>query len=146
MSSEIDSGTHLFGSSRLLSCLSHLSTTSRLYKAASWVMLRQDLYFALVHSRPLSMPLNNYLIDMVPDDFSDDACANRAVILFAQVLSYCFGADGPSGKTWNDLTRNNEDWFQSKPASFTPLWTGPAGKAGASPFPVLYMLLPVHGK
>ncbi|KAI9689580.1 MAG: hypothetical protein M1822_010232 [Bathelium mastoideum] len=145
--SEIDSGTHLLGSSQLLTSLSHLSTTSHLHKAASWVMLRQDLYFALVHGQPLTMPLYNYVTDMISEqDGNDDAWANRAVVLFAQVLSYCFGEDGQSDEAWNSLTQSIDDWFYLKPSSFNPLWTGLATEHPDSVFPVLYMLLPGHGK
>lgn len=142
-----DTGTHLLGSSRLLNALSHLADISSLCKAAIWVVLRQDIYLALVRWRPLSLDLQNYSTAEIFSGFNeDDSFANQAVFLFAQILNSCVTSNHLSQLEWQDFDQRNETWLKLKPASFEPLWKEHDASNAKPAFPTAYMLLPSHGK
>ncbi|UQC78852.1 uncharacterized protein CLUP02_04330 [Colletotrichum lupini] len=57
---DTDFGVHLSGSSKLLNSMFSLASKGGLGEAASWIVLRQDYWVALVKSQPLSINLDSY--------------------------------------------------------------------------------------
>ncbi|RYP89463.1 hypothetical protein DL769_000014 [Monosporascus sp. CRB-8-3] len=147
-----DVGTHLYGSARLLNTASSLAATGGLGEAASWVVLRQDIYVSLTKSQPLCIQLDHYRrsSSFINDDA--ESLANRAVFLCGQVLAYAFGS-GTTFPTLDDdeWTRLNDDadrWLMSMPVDFTPFWVdGLVGKNVDGPvFPAVWMTRPAHSE
>lgn len=52
---ESDTGTHLLGSAKFIALASSFATQGGLGEAASWVVLRQNLYVSLAMSTPLRL-------------------------------------------------------------------------------------------
>lgn len=99
---------------------------SSLGAASYWVGLRQEIYRAVMHRRPVEISLFHSLVDqtLTKDDESgqnDYDWANRAVVYCANVLNYVFGQreDGMVER-WQELHREGQAWEENKPASFTP--------------------------
>ncbi|KAF2452414.1 hypothetical protein BDY21DRAFT_173906 [Lineolata rhizophorae] len=141
---DVDTGTHLFGSSRILNSMSSFAAKGGLGEAASWIVLRQDIYFSLTKSQPLYIQLESYKMSSSFTDNSAESLANRAVFLCAQLLAYAFhcGAD-LDVQLWNELNEEVEKWYETKPWQCTPLWVGPQGSSGSA-FPSIWMIRPAH--
>jgi len=99
---------------------------SSLGAASYWVGLRQEIYRAVMHKKPVEITLVHSLVDkpLIMDDESgqnDYDWANRAVVHCAKVLNYVFGPreDGEVER-WQDLHSEGQAWEKNKPASFNP--------------------------
>ncbi|KAK3196684.1 hypothetical protein K4F52_000028 [Lecanicillium sp. MT-2017a] len=85
--SDSDTGTHLLGSSRFLTLASSFANQGGLGEAASWIVLRQNLYVSLAKSSPLRMDLAHYRNSSSYLGSNDESFANRAVLTCAEVNS-----------------------------------------------------------
>lgn len=151
---DTDVGTHLYGSTRLLNTASSLAATGGLGEAASWVVLRQDIYISLTKSQPLYIVLDHYKQSSSFVNNDPESLANRAVFLCGQVLAYAFG----SGTTLatldvDDWTRLNDDadkWQMSMPLDSAPFWVDGLREGNRdgndSVFPAAWMTRPAYGK
>ncbi|KAJ2897484.1 hypothetical protein MKZ38_004651 [Zalerion maritima] len=124
------SGTHLSGSSRLLnSSASSLVAKGGLGEAASWIVLRQDIYLSLTKSQPLSISLENYKHSSSFTGMDAESTANRIVFLCGRILAYtfrpdyCLDFDG-----WDALNHEVDAWHASKPWHSSPYWVESPGK------------------
>lgn len=135
----------MFGSSRLLDSISSFASKGGLGEAASWVVLRQDIYFSLTRSRPLYLQLENYRNSSSFDDPDAESIANRAVFLFAQILAYAFNSGPVLGiDSWNRLDEEVETWNRSKPWHATPLWVDLSRSTRGTAFPTVWLTRPAH--
>ncbi|KAI0599456.1 hypothetical protein F4775DRAFT_127590 [Biscogniauxia sp. FL1348] len=146
---DVDSATHLSGSSLLLNSISDLATGGGLGEAASWIVLRQDIYVSLKTSKPLSIQLDSYRgsASFARDDAG--SIANQAVFLCGRALRYAFR---PSARLdvreWEQLSEDVEKWYESKPRDFRsyymedPMTMDPAARSSA--FPTLWMSRPAY--
>lgn len=144
----------MYGSTRLLNTASSLAATGGLGEAASWVVLRQDIYLSLTKSQPLYIGLDHYRESSSFINNDAESLANRAVYLCGQVLAYAFG----SGTTFatldiDDWTRLNNDaakWHAALSVESIPFWVNGAGNGNGnindSAFPVAWMTRPAHSK
>lgn len=144
---DVDPGTHLLGSARILGMASTFAAQGGLGEAASWVVLRQNLYVSLANTANLSMDLDLYRTSSSFLGSHDGSFANRAVFLCSHVLSRTLCSERPLGlKEWQDLHDEARRWHESVPHTFRPYYTedGSAGKA--SLFPTILLTRPAHGR
>ena len=83
---ELDMGTHLLGSSRVLKNFTS-SGSGGLAEACFWVVLRQDMFISLTRSTPPSAPLENIMGSRAFTEFDPESIANRMVYLCSRILS-----------------------------------------------------------
>lgn len=117
---ENDERCHLLGSTRLLNSISSYAADGGFKESASWISLRQHIYIALTNEQPLSLNLENYRHSGVFVDNSDEAWADRIILIFASILNFVFGSDQHKGQQfienrWSELEAEAEAWNQRKP-------------------------------
>lgn len=131
-------GTHLFIDASRSGSIenSTLSDPSNLFNsfefnglrgAAFLVALRQELFIALVSQRPVlpafSLLRFNRSLQGPTDDYT---WANRIMPFAVDVLDFCYGqtttSSIESAIRFDELTAYAEQWFNSKPATFNPIY------------------------
>lgn len=146
---EGDVNTHLTGSSRLLNSESRFIARGGLGEAASWVVLRQDLYVCLTRSLPLRISLDGYRHSSAFIDTNDHALANRAVFICGRAVMYAMGPDSTlDPDVWDELDRDMKNWFQSTPWRFLSHTAEPSAinNDTDTAFPTLWMPRRVQGR
>ncbi|KAF2475054.1 uncharacterized protein BDR25DRAFT_384596 [Lindgomyces ingoldianus] len=121
-----DEQCHHFGTTRILNSISSFAADGGLRESASWVSLRQHIYVSLTTQQPLDLSLENYRHSSVFREYDDEAWANRAIFLFANVLKHVFeGRESSplSRDKWAELDAEVNEWERTKPWTFTPLFT-----------------------
>ncbi|KAH8669099.1 hypothetical protein BX600DRAFT_461227 [Xylariales sp. PMI_506] len=109
-----------------------------LRRAAASALLRQELYFAVLHQRPIGQSLGYLDIEQGDHDSLDDsAWAHRMVLHLSNVVQYCFGVERDRA-TYMRLVQYSEEWFLSKPASFEPVLV--QEQSDGDVFPDIYLL------
>ncbi|KAH6896536.1 hypothetical protein B0T10DRAFT_525993 [Thelonectria olida] len=137
---EGDVNTHLTGSSRLLNSESEFAARGGLGEAASWVVLRQDLYVCLTKSLPLRISLDSYRNSQAFIDASDHSIANRAVFICGRVVAYAMGPNSSlDADVWDELDREMKRWHESTPWRFLSSDSTAIGNESDSAFPTLWM-------
>ncbi|KAJ3545699.1 hypothetical protein NM208_g2387 [Fusarium decemcellulare] len=122
--SETDTGTHLLGGSRLLNDVPDFAAQGGLSEAASWIILRQNLHVSLIKSEPMRVNLDKYRHSRSFVDTTDEAFANRAVLLCCQVLAAAFGSGSQLDyDTWTQLSEEVVQWRSSIPAHYRPYYS-----------------------
>lgn len=147
---DLDTATHLLGSSRLLNSVSSFVESGGLAEAASWIVLRQDMFVSLTKSQPLHINLASFWgsKSFVEDD--PGSIANRAVFICSEILANVFGQAGVRDKGRDDITDHNASqqvpvaggdgwwdrlsadvaaWWENKPWHFGPMWAEHTDKA-----------------
>ncbi|KAF4467824.1 Zn 2cys6 transcription factor, partial [Fusarium albosuccineum] len=130
------------GSSRLLNSEFRFAAQGGLEEAASWVVLRQDMYVSLTRSRPLRTNMDSYRDSQSFVDTCDESLANRVVFICGRVLAYAFGPESRLDPVlWVELGEDLRRWYETTPwkvLSFSP--DSPAREGGEpSVFPTLWM-------
>ncbi|KKY35047.1 putative zn 2cys6 transcription factor [Diaporthe ampelina] len=142
VSEELDMGTHLLGSSRLLK--NFTSTRSGgLAEACFWVVLRQDMFISLTRSTPPSAPLENIMGSRAFTEWDPESIANRMVYLCSRILSYALDPVKNTQTTWWDQMDAEVDaWHKSKPWHFQALWLEEPSQsaAAATAFPTVRLV------
>lgn len=142
-----DNKFHLFGSTKILNSVTKFSSSGGLGEAATWVILRQDLYISLVTKEPLFIRLENYERSHSFLKQNDYSWANIMVLLAAKVLSAAFARQtSVAREEWLRLEAAIEEWNMSKPDTFNPLGVHEAPIAKQQAFPEIWMLDDSHGK
>ncbi|KAF4811134.1 Quinate permease [Colletotrichum siamense] len=142
-----DFGVHLSGSSKLLNSMFSLASKGGLGEAASWIVLRQDYWVALVKSQPMSINLDSYKGSSSFVRTEPECLANRAVFLCAQAIAYAFQPAAIRDlDRWNKLNQELGNWLISNPWHADPLWVEPphTNSANGSAFPTIWMTHPAH--
>jgi hypothetical protein len=129
-----------------------------LSQAAFWVFVRQVLYNACVHQQSPNLAFNLIVLPPPPADEStiavktETAWANTMTWICARVIRFCFGdpASFPATETreqrWLELSSAVQDWQNSKPSTFEPIFYGEPDHSGDSPFPEIWFTSDWHGK
>nr|XP_036586844.1 zn 2cys6 transcription factor [Colletotrichum truncatum]KAF6797401.1 zn 2cys6 transcription factor [Colletotrichum truncatum] len=146
---DTDFGVHLSGSSKLLNSMFSLASKGGLGEAASWIVLRQDYWVALVKSQPISINLDSYKGSSSFVRTEPECLANQAVFLCAQAIAYAFQPVGIRDLArWNKLNQDLGTWLVSNPWHADPLWVEPPhdNSANGSAFPTIWMTHPAHGE
>ncbi|TDZ13787.1 hypothetical protein Cob_v013082 [Colletotrichum orbiculare MAFF 240422] len=129
---EVDIGSihlesHLMGTRILLAAQTNAADFSSLRLSAFWLALRQEIYMAFVHSRPVHPnffpSIRRILERNDTDDIGADCFyANRVIATCASCLSYCYGPDD-QGASYAQLKQELEDWWRDKPWHFEPMYS-----------------------
>lgn len=123
-----DTATHLSGVTQLLNSVSNFMGKGGLGEAASWIVLRQDMYFSLTRSHPLRTHLDCYTASTSFIEDSPESIANRIVLIGAKIQTHAFGPAGRATvQQWDQLRAEAEAWFESRPWDFRPMWVEDGG-------------------
>lgn len=136
-----DNHFHLTGTIHILNTVSTFGSSGGLGEAAAWLCLRQDIYVSLTTERPLRTNLQNFHESSIFQRDNDFAWSSRMVFLLAKVLQSAFSNE-PAASAMQEQV---EGWYASKPHTFEPVRTVPRGSDIDRRFPIIWMLLPVHG-
>jgi len=121
-----DQSSHLLGAHAFIMAQERASVAGGLRHAAFWVGLRQEIYVAFVNQRPI-IPLEHCNIDRSLEPAPDYTWSCRMVVLCADVIRWCFGSKDHCLATYTALADQVEQWNNSKPCSFTPIYQQAAG-------------------
>jgi hypothetical protein len=130
--------SHLLGAHAFIAAQEQASTFGGLRQAAFWVGLRQEIYVAFVNQRSIIPALTHRNLDQSLDPAEDHIWACRMVVLCADVIRYCFGDGGQNKASYQALTESIEQWYSSKPATFTPLYENDADPLTGKHFPEIW--------
>lgn len=103
-----------------------MTTTPSLRQAVYWSGLRQEIYNALSLQQAPDIDLSSlhsHFSPLGPDD-GDCAWANQAIAHCADVLLFSFGAGPRSAAVHAELREKNQQWSDTRPASFDPYFVG----------------------
>lgn len=125
--------SHLLGAHAFITAQERATITGGLRQAAFWVGLRQEIYVAFCNQRSIIPALEHCNIDRSLTAASDDIWACRMVVLCADIIRYCFGEHDHPQSTFTFLSDCAVQWFNSKPASFTPIYELASGESNVFP-------------
>ncbi|KAI3392524.1 hypothetical protein diail_5535 [Diaporthe ilicicola] len=146
VSEELDKGTHLLGSSRVLKNFTP-TESGGLAEACFWVVLRQDMFISLTRSQPPSVPLENIMGSSAFSEFDPESIANRMVFLCSRILSFALDpVKGTQPAWWGRLDNEVDAWDKAKPWHFRPLWLQEPSqiKTAATAFPTVRLVRNGH--
>ncbi|VUC32489.1 unnamed protein product [Clonostachys rosea] len=148
--SENDTCTHLLGSTRLLDLASSFAPLGGLGEAASWLLLRQDMFVSLTRSLSPTSTYENYRNSAFFTSSTPEAMANRAVFMCSQVLAYAFRNDTRLDvERWQELNTNVAEWYISAPKESLPYFASlPSDdhRTDGSCFPTCWMTRPQYAR
>ena len=139
-----DKQFHLTGTIHILNTVSTFGSSGGLGEAAAWLCLRQDIYVSLIAQQPLRTNLQNFDDSSTFRRDDDFAWSGRMVFLLAKVLQSAFSE--PSELDLSMINGEVEAWYASKPHTFQPVQETPRGTGLDRRFPLIWMILPVHGR
>ncbi|KAH8204607.1 hypothetical protein TruAng_001236 [Truncatella angustata] len=117
--STASSQSHLIGTRVFLAAQEDSGGFSGLRLALFWVALRQDIFMAFIHSRPVHPSLLNKNIAPVLEAVADDCSyANKVILHCAYCIQYCFGVQEQRPSLWTELNSYLEQWNENKPWCF----------------------------
>lgn len=124
------------------------TTTPSLRQAVYWSGLRQELYNALSLQQAPDIDLSSLhsLFSALGPDAGDCAWANQAIAHCADVLLFSFGTDPRSAAVHVDLQKQNQQWSDTRPASFDPYFVDGDGVEIGDTFPDIRFNSPWHGR
>lgn len=124
------------------------TTTPSLRHAVYWSGLRQEIYNALSLQQAPDVDLSSLhsLFTALGPDAGDCAWANRAIAHCADVLLFSFGTDTRSVAVHAGLREENEQWSETRPASFDPYYLGSDIVEIGAAFPDIRFSSPWHGE
>lgn len=129
-----------------------------LSQAAFWVFVRQVLYNACVNQQSPNLDFNlTVLPPPSPDNFvikieTETAWANTMTWNCARVIGFCFGdtASLPGSEArerrWLEMSKAVQDWQDSRPSTFEPIYWSEPDHSGDNPFPEIWFTSDWHGK
>lgn len=99
-------------------------THSSLACAAFWLGVRQEIYFAVRNRRPFTIDMGVCCMAMCAPFVHDGTWANKIASHCVEIIDYCFNVSSAIDQDrFNRLSRYTEDWFNSLPASYQPVYT-----------------------
>lgn len=132
-------GTHIFVRAQ------DYHKQSGIRQAALRVVLRQEIVVAFRSQKPVQLLREYISVDREMDGKDDWTFAFHAIVLCAEVLSFCYG-DGPrTVEAWNELDGRARFWMASKPATFGPLHQKQPLSPDPQPLPEIWLLNDCHG-
>jgi len=140
-----DDERHLWGTTALVDLQNpDAPTAGGIRQAAFWVFIRQDIYMALVHQRPMRCNMDSFNVRVTFDAKDDAAWANWAIWLLGLIINYCFGPGEKSWESWNHLNSLMDQWELRKPQSFVPFFYKERSEQDKQYFPILYFFDRIH--
>ncbi|KAK4944891.1 hypothetical protein LTR10_015810 [Elasticomyces elasticus] len=125
-----------------------LSYLKSFQHAAFRIALRQETTIAFLKQRAVRLPLETWSILQGFDEVEDFIWADRHLFHCANVLQFCFGPDGGSGKTqterWKELKRFEDQWDKAKPLSFAPIHYQEPDRSKGECLPHIWYMAEVH--
>ncbi|KAH6683598.1 hypothetical protein F5X68DRAFT_242486, partial [Plectosphaerella plurivora] len=112
-------GTRVFLEAQKMSC-----DFTGLRLASFWIAMRQEIYMAFIHSRPVrsDFALNTFEWLNEPDVTGCNT-ANRIIIYCAACLRYCYGSQEVTVEGWDELQGYLQEWWNERPWHYTPIYT-----------------------
>ncbi|KAH8667103.1 hypothetical protein BX600DRAFT_540386 [Xylariales sp. PMI_506] len=111
--------SHLIGTRVLLAAQEHTCDFTSLRLATFWIALRQEIFMALIHSRPAHPNLLvKKIVTLLEVEDSESTYANRVILHCAACIQYCFGDEDQSLSRWTDLSGYLDQWLQERPWYF----------------------------
>ncbi|EEU34867.1 uncharacterized protein NECHADRAFT_22487, partial [Fusarium vanettenii 77-13-4] len=129
------SQSHLIGTRVFLAAQKEVCEFTGLRLAAFWSALRQEIFTAVVHFKPVQ--LTELLTKITPFILPEDcncSYANRTIIHCAACVQLCFGHSTVSQEQWDKLMDCLDQWWNARPWQFRPM-TPADGERGSSSFP-----------
>ncbi|KAJ2897482.1 hypothetical protein MKZ38_004649 [Zalerion maritima] len=112
----------------ILTCQAPLLTPTGLHEAAFWAGLRQEIYLAAVHQKPVEVHLEYCSLDRslitpvaATQEDEDAVWARRILLHLSDAMQHCFGYD-KSVTTYNRLEQYSRRWMEARPKSFDPIF------------------------
>lgn len=119
---------------------------SGIRQAALTVVLRQEIIVAFRSQQPVQLLTEYVQVDRSIKQADDWACAFHAIVLCAEVLTFCYGDEPKTRSAWDGLVSQAQSWLDSKPASFEPFYhPQPDRISGSEVFPEIWLLSDCHG-
>lgn len=158
----VDQARHLSGLSAMLKASQasfELNPSSpTLSHAAFWVFVRQALYNACVNQQSPNLDFNR-IVSPPPSTHTsivnvetETAWANTITWICARVVQFCFGdtASLPGGEArqqrWLELSKGIQNWQDSRPGTFEPVWYAQPDHSSENPFPEIWFTSDWHGE
>lgn len=120
----------------------HYMEPGTLRAASFWVGLRQEIYIAVITQRKVKLNLEHFVVDRSFDPTDDYTWSNRAVVLLADVLNFCFGDHASPPDRWRALAERCKKWSITRPQSFNPFYFCP--RTARTPFPEIWYSSSCH--
>ncbi|KAI0891616.1 hypothetical protein F4806DRAFT_500796 [Annulohypoxylon nitens] len=117
-----DTYSHLLGIHAFVNVGDHYMVPGSLSAASFWVGLRQEIYIAVITQQPVKLSLNHFVVDRSFEPADDYTWSNRAIVLIADVLNFCFGENSFTVGEWNALDEACQKWSATRPPSFNPFF------------------------
>ncbi|KAI0109325.1 hypothetical protein F4776DRAFT_657291 [Hypoxylon sp. NC0597] len=117
-----DNYSHLLGIHAFVNVGDQYMVPGSLSAASFWVGLRQEIYIAVITQQPVKVSLNHFVVDRSFEPADDYTWSNRAIVLIADVLNFCFGENSFTVGRWNALDEACKKWSATRPPSFNPFF------------------------
>ncbi|KAI1494194.1 hypothetical protein F5X96DRAFT_618617 [Biscogniauxia mediterranea] len=131
-----DNHSHLLGIHAFVNVGDQHMVPGSLSAASFWVGLRQEIYIAVITQQPVKVSLNHYIVDRSFEPTDDYTWSNRAIIILADVLNFCFGEEVLTVGRWSALNKACEKWSVTRPMSFNPFFY--KERTGTEAFPEIW--------
>lgn len=116
------SQSHLVGSRVFLAAREDISEFSELRLALFWIALRQEIFMAFIHSRPVYAGfLGRNIAPVLEGAYDECSYANKVILHCAYCIQYCFGEQEQRPSVWNELSDYLDQWDRNKPWCFYPM-------------------------
>ncbi|KAI0376916.1 hypothetical protein F5Y04DRAFT_195997 [Hypomontagnella monticulosa] len=137
-----DDRNHIPGIQAFAKVEYHYMKPGTLHTAAFWVGLRQEIYIAIILQQPVDLSLDHAVVDRTLEPADDFTWSNRAVVLLADVLNFCFRGNGRHLDRWEALDGACQGWSVTRPQSFNPFYFGE--RTAHKPFPEIFHTSSCH--
>ncbi|KAI1404254.1 hypothetical protein F4819DRAFT_149777 [Hypoxylon fuscum] len=117
-----DTYSHLLGIHAFVNAGDQYMGPGSLSAASFWVGLRQEIYIAVITQQPVKINLDHYVVDRSFEPADDYTWSNRAIVLIADVLNFCFGDSPSTSSRWTALDEACKKWSTTRPPSFNPFF------------------------
>ncbi|KAK9418070.1 hypothetical protein SUNI508_08499 [Seiridium unicorne] len=113
------SQSHHIGTRVFLAAQENNDEFSGLRLASFWIALRQEIFMAFIHSRPVHASLLSKNIAPVLEGSGDECSyANKVILHCAYCIQFCFGSQEQRPSVWNELSNYLDQWNDNKPWCF----------------------------
>jgi hypothetical protein len=118
-------------------------STSELSQTLIRSGLRQDIHTSFNRQEAVMSLLDALIVDKTMTPANDWVWQDRMLVHLGEILRFCFGASDRSVPTWNQLTDYSSQWWNNRPASFTPVYY--QDPDGDNVFPEIWLANECHG-
>jgi hypothetical protein len=126
--------THLLGTRVFLEAQKTFCNFTGLRLASFWVALRQEIYMAFIHARPVHSDFDLDTFDWINSpDVTGCNVANRVIICCAACLQYCYGSRERTVAAWEELQEYLQQWWDERPWYYLPIYDSRVDEAEQPP-------------